>query len=158
MDNKVWVINTTNGRVGIEVPELRFKRLWEKKGSKKPIDLEILKELIYDPGVEYMFKEGILFIEDMKVKQILGLEPEDAKEPENIIILSDTQKKRLLGPAPIQELKDVVKKLSKEQVKDLVDFAIINEVTNLDKCEFLKSITNIDIIKAIQLNRQDKEE
>ena len=158
MDNKVWVINTTNGRVGIEVPELRFKRLWEKKNSKKPIDLETLKELIYDPGVEYMFKEGILFIEDMKVKQMLGLEPEDAKEPKNIIILSDTQKKRLLTLAPIQELKDTVKKLSKEQVKNLVDFAIMNEVTDLDKCEFLKSITNIDIIKAIQLNRQDKEE
>ena len=49
-------------------------------------------------------------------------------------------------------------KLSYEQKNSLVDYAIANEIANLDKCEFLKEITGIDIYKAIQLNRADKEE
>lgn len=157
-NQKIMVTSMTSGRIGIDLPDLRFKRVWEKKGSKKPIDLEILEQALYNPGVEYMFKEGILYIEDMDAKIKLGLEPEGAKEPENVIVLSDAQKKRLLTVAPMQDLKETVSKLSYEQIQDLVEYAIQNEITNMDKCEYLKKITQTDIIKAVQLNRANKEE
>ena len=75
MENrKVIIENMTNSRVGIDIPELRLMRVWEKKGVKKPVDFDVLKEAIYNEGVEYMFKTGILYIDDIDVKIELGLE------------------------------------------------------------------------------------
>ena len=75
MENrKVIIENMTNSRVGIDIPELRLMRIWEKKGVKKPVDFDVLKEAIYNEGVEYMFKTGILYIDDIDVKIELGLE------------------------------------------------------------------------------------
>jgi hypothetical protein len=82
--------------VSINLPELNFKRTWEKKGAKKPIDLDILREAIYNTGVEYMFQQGILYIDDMAVEIELGLEPENADKPQNIIVLDDKQKEDYL--------------------------------------------------------------
>ena len=66
MENKkVQIVNMANGRVGINIPELHFKRVWEKRDAKINVDLDILKEIIYDTGVRNMFEQGILYIEDM---------------------------------------------------------------------------------------------
>ncbi len=156
-NKKVMIKNLSNGRVGINIPDMHLKRIWEKKGAVKPIDFDILKEIIYDPGVDYMFKEGILYIDDMNVKVELGLEPEEAKEPVNIIVLTDAQKRRYMTVAPIQELKELLKKLSYEQIQELAQYAIENELINIDRCELIKSAIQIDIIKAVQFNRDNKE-
>lgn len=159
MDKKtVMVKNTTNGRVGIDLPDLSFRRTWERKGAQKPVDISILEQAIYDPGVEYLFKEGILYIEDMDVKIALGLEAETAKAPENIIVLNDQQKTRYLTVAPVHEFKQLIGKLSYEQIHELAQFAIEKEYTNFDKCEILQKTVGIDVIKAIQLNRQNAED
>lgn len=158
MEKVVKIKNESNGRVVINLPDLRLKRTWEKKNVTRLIPFEDLEQAIYDPGLEYMLKEGILSIEDMEVKVALGLEPEGAVEPQNIIILTDDQKKRFLTVLPMQEFRAEVAKLPYEQINNLVDYAIENEITNLDKCDYLKEKTGIDIIRAIQLNRQAKEE
>ena len=156
-DTKIKIKSMTNGRCGINIPELRLKRTWEKKGAIKEIDFDTLSQAIYYPGVEYMFKEGILYIDDMEAKIALGLEEEGQTEPKNIIILTDAQKDRYLGNLPFAEFKVAVSKLGWEQLQDLVDYAIQKEYTNIDKCEFLKELTQIDIIRAVQLNRQQQE-
>ena len=157
MENKQVVItNTIKSRVGINVPELLLKRVWEKKNVKKTIDFNTLQQAFYDPSVEYLFREGILYIVDMDVKIALGLEEEGA-ETLNIIVLSDNELKRYLTTMPVFEFKEKVKALGREQVQSLVDYAIENELTAYDKCEILKEITQTDIIKAVQLNRADKE-
>lgn len=155
---KINIKNEVSSRVGINVPDLRLDRIWEKKGVVRQITFEDLQQAFYSPGVEYMFREGILSIDDMEVKKALGLEPEDAENPVNIIILSDDQRKRYLTAMPMHEFRQEVAKLSNEQIKMLVDYAITNEIANFDKCEFLKELTGIDIYKAIQLNRADKED
>lgn len=158
MENKkVIVTNMVNRRVGMTLPDLHFKRTWEKKGAKKPIDLEILEQAIYDPGVEYMFRQGILAIDDMEVKKFLGLEPEDATEPENIIILTDAQRKRYLTVAPISELKEIMKSISYEQRLEMANYAIENNLDSVDRAEVIKSFTDIDVISAIRIKRQEKE-
>lgn len=157
-NQKVLVKNLTNGRVGIDIPTLNFRRIWEKKGAVKPVDFDVLQEIIYDPGVEYMFKEGILYIDDMATKIKLGLEPEDTTEPVNIIVLTDTQKKRYLTVAPISELKELLTKMSYEQIQDLAQFAIENELIDIDRCDLIKEAIQVDIIKAVQFNRENKEE
>ena len=156
MENKqVMITNTIKSRVGITVPELRLNRIWEKKGAKKPIDFETLQQAIYNPGVEYLFKQGILMIEDMEVKIALGLEVEGA-EP-TIIVLSDADLHRYLTTMPTFEFRNKVKELGREQVQALVDYAIENELTPWDKCDILKELTQVDIISAVQLQRAAKE-
>ena len=157
MNKKVIIENKINSRLVIDVPSLNLRRIWESKGAKKPIDLEILEQAIYDPGVEYLFKEGILYIEDMDAKIQLGLEDEGATKPTNIVILSDLDKKKYLTVIKLDDFKKKIAKMNREQLLDLTDFAIQNECIDLDKCEVLKKETGIDIVKAIQLNRSAKE-
>jgi hypothetical protein len=92
----------------------------------------------------------------MDVKIALGLEEEGAAAP-SIVVLSDNELNRYLTVMPIFEFKTKVKTLGREQIQALVDYAIEHELTPYDKCEFLKEITQTDLIRAVQLNREDKE-
>lgn len=157
MENKqVTITNTIKSRVGINLPDLRLKRVWEKKGVKRTIDFETLQQAIYNPGVEYLFNEGILYIDDMEIKIALGLEKEGEKP--SIVVLTDAELNRFLTVMPIFDFKEKVKLLKREQIQLLVDFAIENELTDYEKCEFLKKLTEVDIIRAVQLNRDNKQE
>ena len=158
MNKKVKIISLTNGKVIIKNNELRIKRVWERKGAVKTIDFDVLEELIYDPGVEYMFTQGILDIEDLEVKKALGLEPEDATEPVNIIILTEKKMDRLMTVMPLSEFRNELNKVPMEQIRRLVEYCIAKEYTDFEKCELLKKFTGVDVINAIKLNRQAKEE
>ena len=154
----VTVISTVNGVVGIYLPDLRFKKEWTRKGQRQKIDKELLQDIIYDPGSEYMFRTGMLYIEDMDIKKEIGLEPEEATEPVNIIILDEQQLHRYLTVMPLHEFKENVKKLSIEQAKNLVDYAVQKETITFDKAEFLEKITGLNAMSMIQLNRKNKED
>lgn len=154
---KVVIRSTISAQVSINVPELHFKRYWPKKGAKVVVDKSLLEELMYDTGVANMFKDGILYIDDMQVKKSLGLEPEDAEEPENIIVLTEAQMKRLLTVAPIIELKDTFAKVSKEQARELANYAITHELIDMNRAELIKQVTGINVLKAIELERSDRE-
>ena len=155
---KVEITSNSNGRVAMILPHLHFKRVWEKKGTKRYVEFGVLREAIYEPGIEAMIKDGILDIANLDVKIELCLEPEGAKEPQNIIVLTDMQKKRALTVMPLPELKALLEKMTYEQKMDLVDYAIDTECSSFDRCDMLKQFTNIDIISAIQLKRQDTKE
>ena len=154
----VTVISTVNGVVGIYLPDLRFKKEWTRKGQRQKIDKELLQDIMYDPGSEYMFRTGMLYIEDMDIKKEIGLEPEEATEPVNIIILDEQQLHRYLTVMPLHEFKENVKKLSIEQAKNLVDYAVQKESITFDKAEFLEKITGLNAMSMIQLNRKNKED
>lgn len=158
MEDKVKVVNLISSRVNIDIPDVRLNRVWEKKGAVKVVPFDQLQEAIYNPGVEAMFTEGILGIEDLETKKRLGLEPEDAQEPVNIIVLNDQQRKRYLTVMPFGEFKDKIKELPVEQVRELAQYAIDNEIADFDKTEVIKKITGTDIIGSIQMNKQDKEQ
>lgn len=153
MANLVIVENKSSSRVGINNPDLRFRRVWDKKGAKVPVDIDLLREALYDSGVQYLFEQGILYIEDMKAKIELGLEAEGTTIPTNIIALTDDEKKRMLGLMPIYDFKKKLEALPYEQYNALVEYAITNNIVNIEKAEILKKLTNIDIIKAIELKR-----
>ena len=154
----VTVISTINGVVGIYLPDLRFKKEWTRKGQRQKIDKDLLQDIMYDPGSEYMFRTGMLYIEDMNIKKEIGLEPEEATEPVNIIILDEQQLHRYLTVMPLHEFKENVKKLSIEQAKNLVDYAVQKETITFDKAEFLEKITGLNAMSMIQLNRKSKED
>ena len=151
MNKKIMVKSNSNATVVFHLPDLNFTRTFEKKGAIKPIPFDVLAQSMYNDGAEAMFKSGILTIEDKEARIELGLE-------EEVVILDDNQKKRLLTIAPLHDLKEACKTLNEQQVLELVYFAIDNELGNFDKASFLKEITNIDIIEAIKLNKAAKEE
>lgn len=154
-DRKVQIISTVNAQVVLDAPELRLTRTWMQKGAKQSIKYSELEEAIYNPGVEALFQEGTLYIEDMDVKIALGLEPEDAKAPENIVVLTQAQQKRFLTVAPIHELKDILKKISIEQARELAHYAIDIEITDITRADLLKEVTGINVLKAITLKREN---
>ena len=63
-----------------------------------------------------------------------------------------------LTAMPIFDFKQKIKTLRREQVQALVEYAIEEELTDYEKTEFLKALTEIDIIRAVQLRRDDKKE
>ena len=159
MENrKVMVKSMVASRVGINLPDLKLKRTWEKRGVVRPIPFEELEQALYEPGVEYMFKQGILAIDSMEDKIALGLEEEGTTTPTNIIVLTEAEMDRYWKVLPFIEFKQKLTGLPKEQIQNLVDYAIDKEYTDINKCEYIKEKMEIDIIRAIQLNRQAKKE
>ena len=157
MNNKVTVISNSKSIVSIFVPELKLKRTWNKKGAKVTIDKDVLEEAMYDPGVEYMFKTCILYINEMEDKIALGLEPEGATKPENIIILTDDEKKEWMSSKKqAWELKAMLEKLSYEGKKDFCDFVIENELIDGKKATAIKEVCGVDIIRSIQMKQSNE--
>lgn len=157
MEKKIKVKSLVNGRIRIFLPDLKLNIRWERKGQTRMIDFEALQEALYDYGTEYMFKEGMLGIEDMETKIALGLEPEGATEPQLIKTLDEVAMKRMMTVMPIYDFKKEIAEIPREQIFNLIDYAVENEYSDINKCDVLKEITGVDIISAIRLNREDKE-
>ena len=155
MEDKVRVKSLISHRVVLSVPDMRLNRVWEKKGTVRTIPFDVLEEAFYDPGVQALFTNGILGIDDMDVKKRLGIEPEDATEPVNVVALDDAQMLHYLTVLPIHEFREKINELPIEQVYELIRYAIEHEIANFEKAEMLKQVTGIDIISAIKLNRDD---
>lgn len=154
---KVKVVSTVKSKVGVKVPEMRFSRQWLKKGAAVMIDKDTLEELMYDSGFKYMIDTGMLYIEDMEIKKELGLEPEDAKAPVNIIVLTEKEMRHYMVTMPFAQFKEKVAELKSEQLYALVDFAIENRLGDIDKSNYIRQLCGKDIVRAIQLNDLDKE-
>ena len=157
MNERVIVTSMVNGTVGITMPNSRIKKVWPKKGTKLPIEKDMLREAIYEPGVEYMFKKGILYIEDMDFKIELGLEAEGTKVPTEVIPVDEKYLKRVLKLMPLSEMKAAIGKMSDNQKKELLDFAVEQNDIQLDRLNVLKELTGIDVLKVIELKRQKEE-
>ena len=155
---KVKVKSLVNGTTVVRDPDLKFNRTWNKKGAVYAIDKDVLEQLMYDPGVEYMFSEGILAIVGEEADQLnveLGLQEEGA--PKKIFELTDEKIDEILK-MKMADFRKAVKDLSYEQTQELVEYCIAHEITDYDKVMFLKDLTQVNILSAIELNRQDKEE
>ena len=156
MEGKVVITNMVNAQVGINLPDIHFKHTWEKRGDKFTVSHEIFEAMMYNNGARNIFAEGILYTEDMEVKKEFGLEPEDAEEPVNIIVLNEAQMKRYLTVMPFRDFKENLEKVSQEQLLLLVQYAIDNKImADIEKINYLRDKTNISILKAIEENQKD---
>lgn len=154
MNDKVMVTSMVGGTVSASSLE---HRVWNKKGQKLPVSKDVLREAIYEPGVEYMFKNGILYIEDMDFKIELGLESEGAKAPTDILPVDDKYLNRVLKLMPISEMKAAIDKMSIVQKQELVDYASKQNDIQLDRLAIVSEKCKVDILKTIELNRQKGE-
>lgn len=159
MQNRMVVITSmVNARVSVKDITYGINRRWDRKGQKIPVPYEVVEGLLWQDGFRHLIDSGILYIESMQDKIDLGLEPADAKQPVNIVVLNDTKMKNLLCNVPLIVFKREVGELSKVQINNLIDYAIDNKIMNMDKCKFLKELTGRDIISAIQAREEDEEE
>lgn len=85
----------------------------------------------------------------MEVKKALALEPDEATKPTNLISLSELEINNLLTKAPIDVFKRELSRLPDTQIDSIIDYAIKNEIVNVEKCKVLKDITHRDIMVAI---------
>lgn len=154
MDEKVMVTSMVGGT--ISTPALNH-RVWNKKGQKLPISKDVLREAIYEPGIEYMFKNGILYIEDMDFKIELGLESEGTKIPTQILPMDDKYMNRVLKLMPIADMKKAIDSMSQVQKQELVDFAVLQNDIQLDRIKIVSEKCGVDILRTIELNRQKGE-
>lgn len=152
---KGTVTNTTNHQVLVELPELKFRRTWQPNSSLK-ISTEILEEAVYDVGFKVFLDEGVLFIEDKAIRVQLDLEAEDAEKP-FITIFTPAQNTRLIKAADMKDFNEAITTMTKEQALTLVDLAIKEKSVSIEKLAVLKEKTGIDVIKAIELERQNEE-
>ena len=158
MENMVNIKSTVKALVSINVPTLNLRRSWPKKGAIQKIPFDVLEQAYFEPGVEYLFKTGVLYIEDMEVKRALGLEDLEAEAPTAIIDLTEDYMKKLLTATPLKDFREEVEKLSHEQIKELVQFAVEIGVTDYHRCKLLQEKTGFDVMKAAIARKEEEAE
>lgn len=151
MNDKVMVTSMVGGTISAASLE---HRVWNKKGQKLPVSKDVLREAIYEPGIEYMFKKGILYIDDMEMKIELGLEAPGTTAPTEVLPVDDKYLNRVLRLMPISEMKAAIDKMSIVQKQELVDYASKQNDIQLDRLAIVSEKCNVDILKTIELNRQ----
>ena len=151
MNDKVMITSMVGGTTSAASLE---HRVWNKKGQKLPVSKDVLREAIYEPGIEYMFKKGILYIDDMEMKIELGLEAPGTTTPTEVLPVDDKYLNRVLKLMPISEMKAAIDKMSIVQKQELVDYASKQNDIQLDRLAIVSDKCNVDILKTIELNRQ----
>ena len=151
MNDKVMVTSMVGGTISAASLE---HRVWNKKGQKLPVSKDVLREAIYEPGIEYMFKKGILYIDDMEMKIELGLEAPGTTTPTEVLPVDDKYLNRVLKLMPISEMKAAIDKMSIVQKQELVDYASKQNDIQLDRLAIVSEKCGVDVLKTIELNRQ----
>jgi hypothetical protein len=153
MNENVIVTSMVNGTIVMSLPQNGYfvKKTWPKKGTKLPISKDSLREAFYQPGVEALFRDGDLYIEDMEFKIELGLEEAETKTPTNIVPLDERYANRILKLMPLAEMRIVLKKLSEDQLRELLDYAAEQNDIQLDRLSAIKEVTGTDLFKVIEL-------
>lgn len=155
--SKIKVKSLVSGTVIIKDPGTNLRMTWDKKGQIRVIDKEILEQAIYNPGIEYMFKEGMLGIVDedaYQTKVDLGLEIEG--EEEKIVLFTEKRAEELLA-LPISKFRQEVKTLTREQLFEFTTYCIDHEKVDFEKSEILRTYTGVNIMEAVRLQRLDRE-
>ena len=146
MDNIVYVTSMVDHKVGIKIPDLGLKIVWEKRGARKPVPAEKLQMAMYNYGVEYMFTQGMLCLE--KTPESEKIVDETIAE---VIALTEKQKENLWKNATLVDFRIRVSELPYEQIKFLADWAVENDFTEYDKSKVIKELVGVDVISKIAL-------
>lgn len=157
MENTVSIKSTIKALVSINVPSLNLRRSWAKKGAIQKIPFDVLEQAYFEPGVEYLFKTGILYIEDKEAKIALGLEDPEA-ETLAIVDLTDDYMKKLLTGTSLKDMRETLETLSHEQLIELAHYAVEIGVTDFQRCKLLKDKTDIDVMRASIARKEEEAE
>lgn len=157
MSEKIKVISALDHRCGIDNADLHISRRWAGRGAVVTFEKEQLDELMFDPAFRNMISEGALYIEDMKVKKELGIEPEEATTP-TIIYMDEKALERFWKFMPMNQFKIETQKLTKQQLSSLARYAMLHgNDGSIEKANYLSSISGFQILKGIDLYKAEQE-
>ena len=157
MDNTIAVRSASDWTLVVSVPYLNLHRTWNKKGQKHLIDRQTLVQAYYDPSVEYLFTNGALIVEDVSFLREVGLLDEDTNKS-IVYELTDAMKLRLIKAMPVKEVAAELQKMTRFQIEELADYAILNYYElKMDRIELLSRASGKNIMKAIELQKADQE-
>lgn len=148
-NNTIFVRSASDYTVVVNVPHIPLQRVWQKKGAKYPFDRNTMIQAYYDPSVEALFKEGKLVTDDEKFLVEVGLKEEG--EPNPVIELTDTLKTRLIKAMPVVEVENELKKLTRSQIEELVDYAILHyQDLAMDRVDLFTRVSGKNVMEAIR--------
>lgn len=157
-DRMVSLKSMVDGTVTVKKPEFGVNRKWIRREQTMALPFSIVEQLLWDTGFKNMIDSGILYIESMTDKIDLGLEPEDATEPTNIIALSIKDMEKLWNEDNIEVFKKTVVNLPRVQVDNLISYAVEKEIADSEKCRFIKKLTGgKDILLSISRKQEERE-
>lgn len=149
------VVSNVTGQLSLTSHALRFSRTFARKGHKMEIETSILDELMYEPGVAYMFRTGMLSIVDetpeIYIEKGIFYEPNQMPKWK-----TDKERKELLKLS-LPEFRKELKAMTREMQEELFNFVVDTEYLDANKLEIIRTVMKKDAYKAIQLNRQNKE-
>ena len=147
-ENLVAVVSASDCILVMNVPELNLARTWTKRGMKFLIDRDLLEQAFYKLSVETMFRTGELVTDDKQFLMDVGLL--DENEQPLVDPLTEQKMLRLIKNMPLFEFKAELEKLTRYQIQDLADFAIIhyNDLA-LDRIDVLSKASGKDMLRAI---------
>lgn len=127
------------------------------RGSVQAIPMETVRQLLWRQGFKNMITSGLLYINDMEDKIELGLEDPDTKVPTKIKVFTPEQILTLLKVKSYDEFVKEVESAPIEQANAIVDYAVEHSILDAQKIEFLKKVTNRDVIQLLNRKRMNEE-
>jgi hypothetical protein len=151
---KIKVVSKVPYNVGLIIPEHRFARTFTREEQTILVDDEILREGMYNKGVENAFRNGILYIDDKDFRIEMGLEVPGEEKPE-VNVLNSSQMLTLLKVKTAEEFQNALSTLSLDQIERLVSLAVEHKITDYEKCKLLKKYSGKDVMKIIGLYEEE---
>lgn len=148
--NRVLVTSHQKGELTIKYPDRHFIRTFANAGASHKIEVDILEEMIMnEPGVQYMFKQGLLSIADAADRVAVGLQDE-LHEDAPVIFDRNFMTKMIKG-MPFVEFKTNFDKGTMEQKRLIAETAVELRINDLEKATYIKNKTGIDVLKRIAI-------
>lgn len=149
---KVKVRSTVDYRVGLFVPEIRLSRNFEYAGQEWAIDYDDMEDAVRYPGVAVLLNEGTLVVVEKQDRIDLEIEDEEGRNRDGRIIeiLSKQDILSLLKEKTVDELREKMSNLTKEQNRNIADTAIKEKIYDSSKAAIIKKATGIDLIAGIK--------
>ncbi len=151
----VAIESKVDGKVLVKIPELHLRRVFPQKGSKVSIPMDVMREAMYYKGLSVLLETGALYIVEKSDRVELGFEEE---EENKIVFLNEGQMTKMLKLDSASEMEKVMSTLATAQLREVAEFAIKKQILDMEKSKIIKNYTGIDVIKAVQLAEQNKEE
>ena len=158
MSKKIKLISKINRKIHFHIPEYHYTRDFLHEGQAHLIDKDILDQIIYNPAIAQTFQQGVIYIDDEEARIEYGLEVKDEKgeiiiEP---LVLSSEEIYEKLTTLNLADLKKVVDELPPVQQQRFVDVAIEKGYMDYAKNIYFKKLTGRDIIKTIEMTKEEE--
>ena len=148
--NRVLVTSHQKGELTIKYPDRHFVRTFANAGASHKIEADLLEEMIMnEPGVQYMFKQGLLSIADAADRVAVGLQDEVTDEATPIFDRNLMTK--MIKGMPFAEFKTNFDKATIEQKRLIAELAVEFRINDLEKATYIKTKIGIDVLKRIAI-------